>query len=175
MKSITYVIGDATRPKIAGRKIIAHICNDSGAWGKGFVLALSKVSIAPERAFRQWHANRANNDFALGSMQFVQFAPETLVANMIGQHKIRAKHGIPPIRYEAVEKALSAVCREALRLGASVHLPRIGCGLAGGDWRRIQLLLEERLCAFDVSVFVYDLCQTQRPAKDRETIPEFIN
>lgn len=157
MKSISFVIGDATRPKFAGRKIIAHICNDAGAWGKGFVLALSKVSIEPEHAFRRWHANRANNDFALGNVQFVEFAPETLVANMIGQHKIRTERGIPPIRYEAVEKALSKICREALRLGASVHLPRIGCGLAGGDWRQIQLLIEKELCAFDVSVFVYDL------------------
>ena len=157
MKSIFYVIGDATRPKIAGRKIIAHICNDRGAWGRGFVLALSKISREPELAYRQWFATRKNNDFALGSVQFAPFAPEILVANMIGQHDIRTKRGVPPIRYGAVEKALSKVCREALRLDASVHLPRIGCGLAGGDWSRIQPLIEEQLCAFDVPVFVYDL------------------
>lgn len=157
MKSISYLIGDATRPKIAGQKIIAHICNDKGAWGKGFVLALSKISPAPELAYRKWFANRKNNDFALGSVQFVRFAPETLVANMIGQHDIRTICGVPPIRLRGVEKALSKVCRKALQLNASVHLPRIGCGLAGGDWSRIQPLIEEQLCAFDVPVFVYDL------------------
>ena len=157
MKSISYLIGDATRPKIAGRKIIAHICNDKGAWGKGFVLALSKISVEPELTYRQWFANRETNDFALGSVQFAPFAPEILVANMIGQHDIRTINGVPPIRLRAVEKALSKVCRKALRLDASVHLPRIGCGLAGGVWSRIQPLIEEQLCAFDIPVFVYDL------------------
>ena len=40
--SITYLIGDATEPVGAGRKIIAHICNDRGIWGGGFTGALSK-------------------------------------------------------------------------------------------------------------------------------------
>ena len=42
MPGIRYVTGDATRPEGEGPKIIVHICNDIGAWGRGFVLALSK-------------------------------------------------------------------------------------------------------------------------------------
>ena len=34
--------GDATRPQASGPKIIAHICNDLGGWGKGFVVAISR-------------------------------------------------------------------------------------------------------------------------------------
>ena len=47
---IQYRTGDATRPEGDGPKIIAHICNDVGAWGKGFVLALSK----------RWNTPRSN-------------------------------------------------------------------------------------------------------------------
>jgi len=157
MKSISYIIGDATEPTGAGNKIIAHISNDAGAWGKGFVLALSMRSPAPELAFRHWYATRRNNDFALGRAQFVPIASGVWVANMIGQHKIRTECGIPPIRYEAVEMALAAVRRKALELRASVHLPRIGCGLAGGEWQRIEPLIERQLSSKDVPVFVYDL------------------
>jgi len=71
MKKIVYAVGDATKPEGTGRKIIAHVCNDIGAWGRGFVLALSKVSPAPERAFREWYRGRERNDFALGAVQFV--------------------------------------------------------------------------------------------------------
>ena len=31
---ITYITGDATRPQEVGPKIIAHICNNLGGWGK---------------------------------------------------------------------------------------------------------------------------------------------
>jgi len=115
----------------AGSKIIAHICNSVGAWGKGFVLALSKISPAPERAYRKWYAERNRNDFALGAMLFVSVSEDVSVANMIGQHDIRTIGGIPPIRYAAVETALETVGKKALAENASVHLPRIGCRQRG--------------------------------------------
>jgi hypothetical protein len=34
MKTILYLKGDATNPQVEGNKIIAHICNDIGGWGK---------------------------------------------------------------------------------------------------------------------------------------------
>lgn len=157
MKPIVYTVGDATKPQMAGDKIIAHVCNDIGGWGKGFVLAVSKLSPAPERAFRKWYAERKRNDFALGAVQFVHVSPEITVANMIGQHGIRKLDGVPPIRYEAVEKALRIVGEKAASENASVHLPRIGCGLAGGEWNVIEPLIERQICAAGVPVFVYDL------------------
>ena len=54
--------GDATSPQAKGPKIIAHICNDLGGWGKGFVLAISRRWPEPERAYRQWHRERSSND-----------------------------------------------------------------------------------------------------------------
>jgi len=41
-RPIAYVMGDATAPKADGPKIIVHVCNDVGAWGRGFVVALSR-------------------------------------------------------------------------------------------------------------------------------------
>ena len=157
MKKIIYTVGDATKPKGAGSKIIAHICNDIGAWGRGFVLALSKLSPAPERAFREWYRGRERNDFALGAVQFVFVSPDIKVANMIGQHGIRKSQGVPPIRYDAVETALKTVGEKAQTENATVHLPRIGCGLAGGKWSEIEPLIERQICASGVPVFVYDL------------------
>lgn len=157
MKTIDYLVGDATRPQGAGNKIIAHICNDIGAWGRGFVLVLSKTSPLPERSFREWYTGREQNDFALGAVQFVSISSETVVANMIGQHGIRRQGGMPPIRYEAVETALKTVGEKAILTQSSVHLPRIGCGLAGGEWSRIEPLIEKQICDKGVTVFVYDL------------------
>ncbi len=63
MKEIKYIKGDATSPQAKGTKIIAHICNDLGGWGKGFVLAISKRWKEPESSYRKWHRERSKNDF----------------------------------------------------------------------------------------------------------------
>ena len=40
----------------------------------------------------------------------------------------------------------------------SVHMPRIGCGLAGGDWETIENIIQRMFIDIaDVDVFVYDL------------------
>jgi O-acetyl-ADP-ribose deacetylase (regulator of RNase III) len=158
MIEIKYLQGDATAPQAEGNKIIAHVCNDIGRWGKGFVLALSKRSREPEKAFLQWYAERHNNDYGLGAAQFLQITRDTWVANIIGQHKIAVKGdtGTAPVRYEAIQQGLSRVAQKAKELNASVHMPRIGCGLAGGTWDKVEPLILSELSTQGVSVYVYD-------------------
>jgi len=156
MDSIKYIHGDATQPHADGNKIIAHICNDIGGWGRGFVVAISKRWLEPERTYRDWYANRAENDFALGRAHLVKVTPDIWVANMIGQHKKTAINGVPPIRYEAVSQALEQVVIEAQSRTASVHMPRIGCGLAGGTWDKIEPIITQTLCTRGIEVTIYD-------------------
>ncbi|BBC92404.1 macro domain-containing protein [Streptomyces griseofuscus] len=156
MPEIAFVRGDATAPSGKGPKIIAHVCNDLGGWGKGFVLALSRRWPEPERAYRAWHRDRAHNDFGLGAVQLVQVDPRTWVANMVGQRGTRTGSKGVPVRYEAIDTALTGLAAHALALGASVHMPRIGCGLAGGKWSRVEPLVTERLTGRGIAVTVYD-------------------
>ncbi|MFD6800435.1 macro domain-containing protein [Streptomyces cyaneofuscatus] len=156
MPGITYVRGDATAPQGKGVKVMAHVCNDLGGWGKGFVVALSRRWPEPEAAYRRWHRERAGNDFALGAVQFVQVGPYLWVANMVGQRGIRTGSKGVPVRYEAIDTALGAVAARAGEFGAWVHMPRIGCGLAGGTWSRVEPIIEGRLTGQGVPVTVYD-------------------
>lgn len=156
MSEIAYVRGDATVPSVKGVKVIAHVCNDVGGWGKGFVLALSRRWPEPEAAYRAWHRERASNDFALGALQTVRVERDVWVANMIGQRGVRTGSKGVPVRYDAIDAALARLADRALELGASVHMPRIGCGLAGGKWSRVEPLVGERLVAQGVAVTVYD-------------------
>ncbi|MGW7291686.1 Appr-1-p processing protein [Streptomyces xiamenensis] len=157
MTSLRVIQGDATDPQAAGPKIIAHVCNDLGGWGKGFVLAVSRRWPEPERAYRRWHRERADNDFGLGAVQFVEVRRDITVANMIGQHGMKTGSQGKPIRYEALERCLRTVAAAAVAREASVHMPRIGCGLAGGTWARIGPIVEETLCRSGVPTTVYDV------------------
>jgi O-acetyl-ADP-ribose deacetylase (regulator of RNase III) len=152
--------GDATKPKDwvrstgTNHKYIIHVCNDEGKWGAGFVLALSNKWSYPEDFYR------ARQKYPLGHADILSVDRDDkgkaiFVANMIGQHLIRpAADGTPPIRYEAVRQALEKVNHVAEKIGATLHMPRIGCGLAGGSWKDIEAILEE---VVTVDVTVYDL------------------
>lgn len=156
MEPLRIIKGDATSPQASGPKIIAHICNDLGGWGKGFVVAVSRRWPEPEREYRRWHRDRAGNDFGLGAVQLVSVRPDTWVANMIGQHGMKQGSAGPPIRYNAVERCLATLAGHAAQLGASVHMPRIGCGLAGGKWELIEPIVARTLSEHGIAVTVYD-------------------
>jgi O-acetyl-ADP-ribose deacetylase (regulator of RNase III) len=154
---LTFLQGDATAPAASGAKILAHVCNDIGAWAKGFVVALSRRWTEPERAYRRWYQERDSNDFGLGSVQLVQVEGDLYVANMVAQHGLRRVAGTPPIRYGALERCLSTLAGHAAALDASVHMPRIGAGLAGGDWAEIEPIILRTLGARGVPTTIYDL------------------
>jgi O-acetyl-ADP-ribose deacetylase (regulator of RNase III) len=156
MATIKYLKGDATSPQAKGEKIICHICNDLGGWGKGFVLAISMRWPEPEKDYRDWHRPRAQTDFALGKARFVNVGNYMAIANMVAQRGMKTGSNGPPIRYDAVKQSLAAVSKEALARNASVHMPRIGCGLAGGKWEKIEPIIESELIAKGVAVYVYD-------------------
>ena len=152
---ITYTQGDATAPT-ATPAVIVHICNDIGGWGAGFVLAVSKRWKQLEEDYRA--AFRNGHSLALGDVQFVEVELGLTVANVVGQRDIRrSAKGEPPIRYDAVRRGLEKVATFALERKASVHMPRIGCGLAGGKWEEIEPIIEATLGAKGVAVTVYDL------------------
>jgi O-acetyl-ADP-ribose deacetylase (regulator of RNase III) len=156
--AINYVTGDATRPRGEGCKVIVHCCNDIGAWGAGFVVAISARWPEPERAFLQWH--REVGDLPLGEIQPVQVADDIVVVNLIGQKGIGTRDGVIPVRYEAIEAGLVRVvefCAERVAISPSVHMPRMGCGLAGGEWHEIEAIVHRTLVASGLSVTVYDL------------------
>ena len=119
-------------------------------------MAISKRWPEPEKAYRAWHRERAKNNFGLGAVQFIQVKPDIWVANMIGQHGMRTGSNGPPVRYEAIQKYLVQVAQTAEELDASVHMPRIGCGLSGGKWEKIEPLILQELSEQDTFVHVYD-------------------
>ena len=49
----------------------------------------------------------------------------------------------------------------------SIHRPRIGCGLAGGDWKVIEDIIKRTFIDMaNVDVFVYDLKKQENTIYD---------
>jgi len=151
--TLRYLKGDATDPKGKGTKIIVHCCNNLGAWGAGFVLAVSRRWPEPEAAYLDWSLKGL---LELGKVQFVSVEDEDndiIVANLVGQSGLIGPANPNPIRYTAIEKGLRVVAAEAKKRNASIHMPRMGCGLAGGSWDKMEPIISQALKGLDVTVY----------------------
>lgn len=117
--------------------------------------ALSERFHQPERDYRRWARGLAPVPFRPGQIQFVRV--QLCVANIIGQSGIRSASNPNPIRCDSLREGFARVRLLALEHDASVHMPRIGVGLAGGDQQIISAIIEDELCSHGVNVTVYDL------------------
>lgn len=162
MKEINYLKGDATEPIIKeGLRIIPHICNDIGAWGKGFVMALSNKWKEPESEYRLLGGSRKNR-IPLGITQTVPVKGGIEVFNMVAQYDIFPQNYIKPIRYDALEVCLNeledhiSILRDSVYTLITVHMSYIGVGLAGGNWNIISKIIQTSLVDKGIDVYVYD-------------------
>lgn len=166
----------------AGNRVaIAHVCNDEGGWGSGFVVPLGKNYPLAESEYRRWCAegSTVNKDFdeevpfELGKTQFVYPKPIELgglvVANMIGQHQtINSNPGSTPVRYAAIADCLERVSDYCVKAQGGhethntieVHCPKFGAGLAGGNWTVIEALLDE-IVGSVAPVIVYEMTEKE--------------
>jgi O-acetyl-ADP-ribose deacetylase (regulator of RNase III) len=168
--ALHYLIGDATAP-IVVPALISHVCNSVGAWGAGFVVALSRKTLIPEAAYRAW-AKGTKSDLPLGKVQFVPIADGSYVCNMIAQKGIHAENGVPPIRYDALEQALSDASEFAKKNDLTIAMPRIGAKLAGGDWTKIEEIIKDTVSA---ECYIYTLPSERNdwPGAVYENIAEY--
>lgn len=155
--SITFVRGDALEPRGRGLKLIVQVVNDATPnWGgRGFAQALRRKWPAVQESFSKW-ATVDTGALSLGHVHMASVAADLVVASMVCQRG----YGASPrtrLRYAALESCLFTVAREARERTASVHMPRIGCGEAGGSWQLVEELITSILLSSDIPVFVYDL------------------
>ena len=79
------------------------------------------------------------------------------VVNSYTQYRYGRNHkdGVKkPLDYEALILCLRKINKEFE--GLKIGLPKIGCGLAGGDWKRVKEIIKTELCDCDVTVVIYN-------------------
>ena len=144
--------------------IIAHCCNDRGAWGAGFVLPLGKnFPIARESYFNWFNGLTGETEkFGLGQTQFVNVDDKIFVANMVAQ----TLGGSRPLYYNHLSRCLDAVANFAIERNDAreyktrLVCPMFGSNLAGGDWNIIEKLIEDAWLKRDLPVDIYYLSGT---------------
>lgn len=151
---ISYLLGDARRPRGTGRRVIAHIVNDATPnWGGGFALEVAKEWPFVQDDFREW-VEQDRNNLSLGNVHLTKIDDDVSIVHMVAQRGY-GRSNSPRIRYAALSDTLDGLREIAYKNGATVHMPRIGTGQAGGHWELIRELIDERLVRRGIPVFVY--------------------
>lgn len=147
--------GDVLRPVAQGAHIICQMVNDSAVrWGGGVAAQAARDYPAAQSAFETWMkaVPRAER---LGKAHFHEVQPGRTLASLVAQEGI-GKSDIPRLRYAALSQALHTIAERAIQTGASVHMPKLGTGAAGGSWPLIEELVVEEFIRRDISVLVYE-------------------
>ncbi len=137
------------------------IINDTAnSWGAGFAKAVQKKWPFVLEEFKFWKTHR-KSEFALDNSLNAKIESDLWATLMVCQHGY-GKSKNPRIRYSALEKCLVKLAEKAIKEKASIHMPRIGCGEAGGSWWIVSEMIENILCRRDIKVTVYDLPNTRK-------------
>lgn len=163
---IEYITGDATNPQRSGPLVIPHVVNNLGAWGAGFVMALSRHWPEAAKRYHFWAQggrsapidpiSSESGDFGLGEVQFVEVESDIWVANMCAQNGFPSRERPVAVDYEALEQCLAHLADfVTMDLATTVHAPRFGAGIAGGSWPRIEAMI--KLALPMTEIYIYDL------------------
>jgi len=140
--------GDLIRMAKAGEfDLIAHGCNCFCSMGSG--IAKGIASAFPE-AYEADKKTKKGDPEKLGTCSFARIN-DLIVVNAYTQFDYRG--GGVKVNYDAVRSCMRWI-RENFP-GRSIGIPKIGAGLAGGDWGRIAAIIDEELANEDVTLVEY--------------------
>lgn len=144
---IKYVQGDLFD---SGADLIAHGCNCRNGFGSGVAGIMAKKYPKAKHSF---HEKYDEDGWKLGDVQFVRVhGQQSYVANCATQHAYLPR-GVCHVDYDAVRTSMEKVKQFAKDKSLSVAMPKIGAGLAGGDWSVIEKILEEVFFDYEATVY----------------------
>jgi O-acetyl-ADP-ribose deacetylase (regulator of RNase III) len=148
-----------------GPIIVAHVVNDSAhAWSRhGVAAAIAARWPQAARAFRSWTISSPEN-LHLGRIHTCEQRDgdrDVTIVSMVAQQGF-GPGAVTRLRYDALHETLAAVADLAQRAGATVHVPRIGAGQAGGRWDLIENDLAALIADKGIGLVVHTLPSAAR-------------
>jgi O-acetyl-ADP-ribose deacetylase (regulator of RNase III) len=129
--------------------IIVHGCNCFCTMGKGIAVQIKQEF--PE-AYQEDLRTTKGDESKLGTFSSAYIDRYDLtVINAYSQYDYRPTYkndGVTRCDYEAIRKVFRKIAEDfdnTVRIG----YPKIGCGLAGGDWDLVSKIIDEELRGFN--------------------------
>lgn len=131
--------------------VIIHGQNCFHSWGKGIVKEIAKDFPEAKRVDLLTAYGDKNK---LGTYSYAKVklksGKELIIINAYTQFHYRGK-GVH-LNYNALETIFSNISNEFL--DKKIAYPKIGAGRAGGDWKKISKIIDEKLIGFEHTLVV---------------------
>ena len=140
--------------------VIAHGVNCQGVMGSGVAKALYEKWPAVKERYLDVFTNvnaGVDGENLLGYMDDAEVEKGKFVINCFTQ-QYYGYDGKKYLSYDALEEAMTTLhlCCKSLYKVDEIAIPKIGCGLAGGDWQIVKAILN-KVFPEDFKVKVYSL------------------
>ena len=155
-RPIRIIHGNVLEPRNGGAMIICQLVNDKAIkWGGGIARKMAKRFPKAEADFSNAMVGLPREK-RLGDVIFSEADNGITIASLIAQEGFGPSL-FPRIRYAALASCFKRVALHANETGATIHMPKIGTGAAGGDWLMIEEMLDDAMVRADLSVTVYEV------------------
>jgi O-acetyl-ADP-ribose deacetylase (regulator of RNase III) len=168
---INYIDGDLIKLAKEGKfDVITHGCNCLSNMGAGIAPQMAKAFGADKFEMETWGPTIEKlgcidwQTFVLGEKAIFSLEdlknnrnePELTVVNSYTQYRYGANHtdGVSkPLDYEALTLCMRKI--NNVFKGKHIGLPKIGAGLAGGNWNRIEHIINTELKDCQITIVNY--------------------
>ncbi len=132
--------------------IVVHGCNAQGRMGSGVAKA---VRATWPQAYDVYRRTYVDEGLETGDIPYVFITPKLMVVNAITQNYY-GYGGKRYLSYRALKSAMFNINYIAKKLGGfkQLHFPLIGAGLAGGDWNKIEKIIEDTVTELELNLWV---------------------
>ena len=128
------------------KTLILHGCNCHHTMGAGIAKYL-RIKF-PQIYIADIQQTVKGDVTKLGTYSTAIISPTLHILNCYSQFNWS---GRTPVDYAAIESCFKLIAQEYK--GWSIRMPKIGCGLAGGDWDIVEQLVAYYFIDFDVTVY----------------------
>mgnify|MGYP003654120241 CR=1 FL=1 len=148
---IRYVEGDLVKMAKEGKfDVIAHGCNCFCAMGAGIA---PQIKNAFPEAFEADCETVSGDESKMGTISHTVYSKPTIV-NIYSQYDTKGRRsGNMDLDYDALRSGLKEM--KAKFSGKTFGLPMIGAGLAGGDWNKIEEIIDRVMRGEYVTIVQY--------------------
>lgn len=150
---IEYRKGDLFRTDI---DTIVHGCNAQGVMGAGVAKVIRDRYPEAYKVYRDHYISATDKFLSSLPMGHICFAKsnDKIIINAVTQH-LYGRSDKRYVSYDAVAESFTRINRRFGGDTDQIAMPKIGAGLAGGDWNVIEAIIESELK--DIQPVVYTL------------------
>jgi O-acetyl-ADP-ribose deacetylase (regulator of RNase III) len=166
MSELRYKVGDLINAAVDGEvSVIAHCANCFNTMKSG--IAPQIVSMFPEAGEVDQETIKGDKrKLGMATAAYDEFH-KVLVVNLYGQYNYGYTKGNTYVDYEALRRSFGAMvsyieeCYPFCKV--PIGLPKLGSGLAQGDWNLIEQIIKEELTDLGYDVTIYVLNENDIP------------